>query len=113
MTHQPARIDTMRGDQQIRVFSFRYRKVAGAMIREKECNVDRETDGTYKEGDIWHYETGNDVWVKVAVAFFSNPITELGNDEVDKVFGISVRAADQWIQGHFPDLPLKTGDAAP
>jgi hypothetical protein len=102
----------MRGDQQIRVFSFRYRKADGAMIREQECNVDRETDGTYKEGDIWHYETGNDVWVKVAVAFFSNPNTELGNDEVDKVFGKSVRAADQWIQGHFPDLPLKSDDAA-
>ena len=82
------------------------------MIREQECNVDRETDGTYKEGDIWHYETGNDVWVKVAVAFFSNPNTELGNDEVDKVFGKSVRAADQWIQEHFPDLPLKSDDAA-
>jgi uncharacterized protein (TIGR03067 family) len=59
----------MRGEKQIRVFSFRYRKAAGAMIREKDCNCDRETDGTYLEGNIWHYETGDDVWVKVAVAF--------------------------------------------
>ena len=96
----------MRGEKQIRVFSFRYRKAAGAMIREKECNCDRETDGTYLEGNIWHYETGDDVWVKVAVAFFTNPITDLGNEELDEVFGKSVQAADKWIQGHYPDLPL-------
>jgi hypothetical protein len=101
----------MRGDMQIRVFSFRYRKAAGAMIREKECNCDRETDGKYKEGDIWHYETGPDVWVKVAVAFFTNPITDLGNEELDEVFSKSVHAADQWIQGNYPDLPLITSDA--
>ncbi len=100
----------MRGDMQIRVFSFRYRKEAGTMIREKECHCDRETDGTYKEGDIWHYETGDDVWVKVAVAFFANPTTELGNEEVGEVFGKCVQAADQWIQGHFPNFALKSAD---
>jgi hypothetical protein len=98
----------MRGQKEIRVFSFRYRKAAGTMIREKECNCDRETDGTYKEGDIWHYETGADVWVKVAVAFFINPVTDLANEELEGVFVKAVQAADQWIQGHYPELPLRT-----
>ena len=92
---------------QIRVFSFRYQKTADAMIRETQCNCDEEQDGTYKAGDIWHYETGNDVWVKVAVEYFPNPTTETGNNEVEMVFGKSQRAADEWIQAQYQGLLLK------
>ena len=92
---------------QIRVFSFRYQKTADAMIRETQCNCDEEQDGTYKVGDIWHYETGNDVWVKVAVEYFPNPTSERGNSEVAAVCEKSERAADQWIQAQYRGLPLK------
>jgi hypothetical protein len=91
----------------IRVISFRYRKAGAAMIREKECNCDEEQDGTYKVGDIWHYETGNDVWVKVAVEYFPNPISETGNNQVEAVLDRSQRAADMWIQAQYQRLPLK------
>jgi hypothetical protein len=97
----------MREQKQIRVFSFRYRKTAAAMIPEKECSCDQEEDGTYKVGDIWHYETGDDVWVKVAVRFFRNPTTEQGSKEVEEAFDQSLRAADQWIQGRYREMPLK------
>jgi hypothetical protein len=101
----------VREEKRIRVFSFRYRKAAGAMIREKECHCDREESGTYKVGDIWHYESGDDVWVKVAVPFFQNPTTEQGNKEVEQAFDQCVRAADQWIQGRYREMPLKWADA--
>ena len=77
------------------------------MIREKECNCNGEEDGTFHEGDIWHYESGDDVWVKVAVAFFPNPTTEIACEQVEEVFGKSVQAADQWVRGHYHWLPLK------
>ena len=97
----------MREPKRIRVFGFRYRKAGEAMVREKECHCDQEEDGTYRAGDIWHYESGDDVWVKVAVAFFSNPTTDLASEEVEEVFGKSVEAADQWIQSHYHWLALK------
>ena len=76
------------------------------MIQEKECNCGEEQDGTYKVGDIWHYETGNDVWVKVAVEYFPNPTTETGNNEVEVVLDRSQRAADEWIQAQYQGLAL-------
>ncbi len=97
----------MRESSRIRVFSFRYRKAAETMIREKECNCDGEEVGTLRAGDIWHYETGDDVWVKVAVDFFPNPTTEIVSEEVEEVFGQSVQAADRWIQRHYHWLPLQ------
>jgi hypothetical protein len=97
----------VREQKQIRVFSFRYRKTAGAMIPEKECHCGQEEDGTYKEGDIWHYESGDDVWVKVAAPFFRNPTTEQGNKEVEEAFDQCLRAADQWIQGRYREMHLK------
>jgi hypothetical protein len=77
------------------------------MIRETQCNCDEEQDGTYKVGDIWHYETGTDVWVKVAVEYFSNPTSERENSEVAVICEKSERAADQWIQAQYRGLPLK------
>jgi|SRR5438128_9058137 len=97
----------MSQSNRIRVFGFRYRKAAEAMIREKECHCDQEQDDSFRAGDIWHYESGDDVWVKVAVAFFPNPTTDIASERVDEVFSKSVQAADEWIQGHYHWLPLK------
>ncbi len=76
-------------------------------LREKQCNCDEEQDGTYKVGDIRHYETGIDVWVKVAVEYFPNPTSKRGNSELVAVREKSERAADQWIQAQYQGLPLK------
>jgi hypothetical protein len=97
----------MRQSSRIRTFAFRYRKATEVMVREKECNCDGEEGDAFRAGDIWHYESGDDVWVKVAVSFFPNPTTEIGREEVDEVFGRSVQAADQWVRGHYHWLPLQ------
>jgi hypothetical protein len=97
----------MRNNTRIRVFGFRYHKASAAMVRENDCHCDQEENGTVHEGDIWHYESGDDVWVKVAVAFFPNPTTEGASEEVEETFGKSVQAADQWIQNHYHWLPLQ------
>jgi len=71
------------------------------MLREKQCNCDEEQDGTYKVGDIWHYETGNDVWVKVAVEYFPNSTSERG-----KSLRSVKRASELRINGSKPNTKL-------
>src|SRR2546421_10854225 len=97
----------MRESSRIRVFAFRYRKVAQAMVREKECNCDGEERGSLQAGDIWHYESGDDVWVKVAVAFFPNPTTEIGRGDVDTVFGRAVEIGGHQSRGDYPARSLQ------
>lgn len=90
----------------VRIFSLRYRKSAGHIFREKECNCD-DSDGIHGVGDIWHAEVGNEVWVRVAVDYFATPASSSDLDRVSRIFDRCELDAECWIHSQYPELVLQ------